>query len=124
MLPKPKKGEHREKSLHWKIRDQVWAMDQNCCRFCGSISIDPPHHIIYRSQGGKDTPENLITLCITCHHRCHHGHKDRRGIRDTAREYMFRNLDFLRRANKEFRWWDAYDRLKVLVVNRRTRDKE
>ncbi|MFW6219855.1 MAG: RRXRR domain-containing protein [bacterium] len=25
------------------------------------------HHIIYKSNGGKDIPENLISLCIDCH---------------------------------------------------------
>lgn len=31
------------------------------------------HHIIFRSQGGTDTPTNLITLCETCHANLHDG---------------------------------------------------
>lgn len=31
------------------------------------------HHIKYRSQGGTDTPTNLITLCETCHDNLHKG---------------------------------------------------
>lgn len=31
------------------------------------------HHVVFRSQGGADTPENLITLCPHCHARVHDG---------------------------------------------------
>ena len=31
------------------------------------------HHIIYRSQGGADTLDNLITLCEECHRKLHNG---------------------------------------------------
>lgn len=30
------------------------------------------HHIIYKSKGGSDEAENLITLCGTCHYNVHH----------------------------------------------------
>lgn len=31
------------------------------------------HHIIYRSKGGADTLDNLITLCENCHKKLHDG---------------------------------------------------
>ena len=31
------------------------------------------HHIVFKSNGGTDTPENLITLCETCHNNLHSG---------------------------------------------------
>ena len=31
------------------------------------------HHIIYRSQGGSDQPENLVVLCKECHDGLHKG---------------------------------------------------
>ena len=31
------------------------------------------HHIIFRSKGGTDSPENLITLCKICHDNLHQG---------------------------------------------------
>jgi hypothetical protein len=31
------------------------------------------HHIQFRSNGGSDTPNNLITLCETCHEDLHNG---------------------------------------------------
>lgn len=30
------------------------------------------HHIIYKSKGGSDESDNLITLCSTCHYNVHH----------------------------------------------------
>lgn len=29
------------------------------------------HHILFRSQGGDDMLENLITLCVKCHDAVH-----------------------------------------------------
>ena len=34
-----------------------------------------PHHILRRSQGGSNDPENLVTLC-RAHHDWVHGHPD------------------------------------------------
>ena len=34
-------------------------------------SAEKPHHIIYKSQGGKDTIENLIGLCRKHHNQGH-----------------------------------------------------
>jgi HNH endonuclease len=31
------------------------------------------HHIIFKSQGGKDNIENLIGLCRECHDKAHDG---------------------------------------------------
>ena len=31
------------------------------------------HHIVFKSKGGTDTPNNLITLCETCHNDLHAG---------------------------------------------------
>lgn len=30
------------------------------------------HHRKMRSQGGKDTPANLLRVCLSCHARIHH----------------------------------------------------
>ncbi len=31
-----------------------------------------PHHIVFRSQGGGDEPDNLVSLCVECHLRLLH----------------------------------------------------
>ena len=40
------------------------------CERCNKKATDI-HHIIYKSQGGKDTIENLIALCRDCHNLAH-----------------------------------------------------
>lgn len=45
---------------------------QYCKNKCKDSNLDV-HHIIFRSNGGSDEPENLITLCRTCHKDLHNG---------------------------------------------------
>ncbi len=76
----------------WKIIDK---RDHGRCRACLTRS-DPNaismldrahrHHIIYRSAGGEDTDENLITLCAVCHANQHRGVIDIRGNARTGVE--------------------------------------
>lgn len=54
----------------------VLARDNYTCQCCHGKKKDSKleaHHIIYRSQGGSDEAENLITLCHTCHKGVHDG---------------------------------------------------
>lgn len=44
-----------------------------CCKGKHKDSKLEVHHIIYRSQGGSDEENNLITLCHTCHKNLHDG---------------------------------------------------
>ena len=44
-----------------------------CCKGKHKDSKLEVHHIIFRSQGGSDEAENLITLCHTCHKALHDG---------------------------------------------------
>jgi len=50
--------------------------DNYTCQYCKNKRKDSNldvHHIIFRSNGGSDEPENLITLCRTCHKDLHNG---------------------------------------------------
>lgn len=50
-------------------RRNLFARDRNHCQYCGShfptseLSID---HVVPKSQGGRDTWENLVCSCIRC----------------------------------------------------------
>lgn len=44
-----------------------------CCRGRHRDSRLEVHHILFRSQGGSDEEDNLITLCHTCHKALHDG---------------------------------------------------
>ena len=50
--------------------------DNYTCQYCKNKRKDSNldvHHIVFRSNGGSDEPENLITLCRTCHDALHAG---------------------------------------------------
>lgn len=52
-----------------EVRFYVRERDK-VCRWCGCEGTQV-HHVVYRSQGGPDTPDNLILLCSACHGRAH-----------------------------------------------------
>ena len=52
----------------------VYLRDQWRCRFSKSRNNLHCHHIIYRSQGGKDSLANLVALCYS-HHDMVHAHE-------------------------------------------------
>jgi 5-methylcytosine-specific restriction endonuclease McrA len=60
-------------TAHWKwLSGFVKERDGRQCQICGDRAGDPycvlhAHHIVPRSQGGLDIPENVITLCDLCH---------------------------------------------------------
>ena len=54
----------------------VLNRDNYTCQACNGKHKDSKlevHHIIFKSKGGSDEHENLITLCHTCHYNLHHG---------------------------------------------------
>ena len=59
----------------WNIREYVLFRDGHTCQCCKGKSKDKVlnvHHIESRKTGG-DAPNNLITLCETCHKNYHKG---------------------------------------------------
>ncbi len=59
----------------WNVREYVLWRDGHKCRCCHGKKKDPVlnvHHIESRKTGG-DSPDNLITLCETCHNAYHAG---------------------------------------------------
>ena len=48
-------------------RKAVYARDHYRCALCDSPRGIQIHHVIPRSQGGGNQPDNLITLCMYCH---------------------------------------------------------
>ena len=56
----------------WNLREYILHRDNHQCQNpnCKNKSEHPIlelHHIIFRSNGGTDSPNNLITLCNQCH---------------------------------------------------------
>ena len=94
------------------VREYVLYRDNHTCQCChGKLkdNILQVHHIESRKTGGN-APNNLITLCKTCHTKYHSGeislpNKIHRGIR-------FKDATFMCIMR-----WTLYERLKKLYKN-------
>lgn len=93
----------------WNVREYVLFRDGHTCQCCKGKSGDKVlnvHHIESRKTGG-DSPNNLITLCETCHKKYHLGliklpSKIKRGM-------SFRDATFMGVMR-----WAFYNELKEL----------
>ena len=57
----------------WNVREYIFFRDKHTCQYCKGKSKDKilnVHHIRSRKTHG-DRPNNLITLCETCHKKIH-----------------------------------------------------
>ena len=46
--------------------EQDFIQCENCHNPCADV-----HHLVFRSQGGNDSIENLMGLCRKCHDKAH-----------------------------------------------------
>lgn len=93
----------------WNVREYVLYRDQHVCQCCKGKTKDPVlnvHHIESRQTGGN-APENLITLCETCHTRYHKG---KIKLPDTIK----RGKKFNDAAFMGIMRWAFYEKLKTL----------
>lgn len=96
----------------WNIREYVLFRDNHTCQCCKGKSKDKIlniHHIESRKTGGN-APNNLITLCETCHKGYHNGTvKLPRAIKRGA---SFKDASFMGIMR-----WSFYNRLKEIYPN-------
>lgn len=75
--PKPtprcveRRARHRaEATAAQAVARVVRKRDGGKCQCCGKPGSHQ-HHVTYRSHGGQNVPDNLVTLCVTCHQDVH-----------------------------------------------------
>lgn len=96
-----------EQTDFWNVREYVLFRDGHVCQCCKGKKKDPilnVHHIESRKSGG-DAPNNLITLCETCHKGYHNG-----TIKLPKR--IKRGMKFKDAAFMGIMRWTFYDTLK------------
>lgn len=62
----------------YNVKSFVLHRDNHSCQKCGGKKKCEKlhvHHIVFRSNGGSDSPDNLMSLCESCHNDLH-AHKD------------------------------------------------
>ena len=94
----------------FNVREYVLFRDNHTCQHCKGKSKDKVlnvHHIESRKTGG-DSPNNLITLCETCHKAYHRGELEL----NVKRGKSFRDSAFMGIMR-----WSFYDRLKNIYPN-------
>jgi hypothetical protein len=66
--------EWKHLTQHKRKYEPIYARDLHTCKnpYCTRRDVTP-HHIVFRSQGGSDEPENVIALCVWCHLEGVHG---------------------------------------------------
>ena len=70
-----------------KVKEAVLKRDGGMCvNKCGRAGI-PNAHYIRRSQNGLGIEQNVVCLCIQCHHDYDNGFK-REEIRNTIKKYL------------------------------------
>ena len=69
-----------------KVRQIVYDRDEWRCIICGKQGI-PNAHYISRAQGGLGIEQNIVTLCIGCHHDFDNGNK-REQIGSKVKRYL------------------------------------
>lgn len=61
----------RRKSVPSKLRQEILERDGQRCVKCNRSTDLDVHHVHAVGDGGTDEPENLVTLCKTCHLEWH-----------------------------------------------------
>ena len=111
-LPRSTDYQQGEQFAFWNTREYVLFRDGHTCQCCKGKSKDPVlnvHHIESRKTGG-DSPNNLITLCETCHAGYHSG-----AVKlpvNIKRSMKFNDASFMGIMR-----WEIYNRLKALYPN-------
>lgn len=96
----------------WNVREYVLFRDNHTCQCCKGRSKDNIlniHHIESRQTGGN-APNNLITLCETCHTGYHNG-------KVTLPKTIKRGMSFKDAAFIGIMRWSCYHMLKSIYPN-------
>lgn len=96
----------------WNVREYVLFRDGHICQCCKGKSKDKilnVHHIESRHTGG-DAPNNLITLCETCHTGYHKGIV--KFPKTIHRGMLFKDATFMGIMR-----WAFYNKLKEIYPN-------
>ena len=119
--------QHGEQAGNWNVREYVLFRDNHECQYCHGKSGDKilnVHHLESRKTGGN-APNNLITLCKTCHETYHKGKiqlKQKRGQSFRAAAFMgIMRWAFFNKLKKIYQDIEVHNTFGYLTKNTRIR---
>lgn len=78
---KPEHSARLDRAEWRRLRQEIYERDNWTCQDCGCRCLNISdakkhpkrkiqcHHVVRRRDGGLDVPSNLVTLCMSCHHK-------------------------------------------------------
>ena len=91
----------------------VYERDHERCIFCGAPGL-PEAHVIPRSHGGLGVPQNIITVCRSCHDKLDNS-TDRQQMLDVAVGYLKRYYPYWKKENYVFSKWDKDKATRAMI---------
>lgn len=88
-----------------QIHPSILERDDYTCQECGECSDEHGlrvHHIVPRSDGGTDAPDNLSTLCAHCHALAHQPDSWNHLMRASALRSIRRKREMLAEMTSRF----------------------
>ena len=83
-------------SKSWiKVRDYCMMRDRYLCRICHDRPAEVVHHVIHLTEDNVNqweialNPDNLISICATCHAEQHRGEHARGRVTQEEYPYTF-----------------------------------
>jgi len=89
-----------------KVKDAVWERDEGRCVNCHSTYAFPNAHYISRARNGLGIEQNIVTLCMKCHHNFDHMPFDvSEPIRLKIKDYLMGYYDDWNEENLIYKKW-------------------
>ena len=84
--PEVKDYQEGNQKGYYNVKAFILDRDDYTCQHCktkkGKLHV---HHIVWRSNSGTNSPENLATLCEQCHDDLHKGKFELKGIKSKTK---------------------------------------
>jgi len=128
-----KEYQNGEQKDFYNVKSAVLTRDDYTCQICGEKDTRlEVHHIQYRSKGGSNRMDNLVTLCHDCHSKIHSGelefNNEVKSFRDASHMSIMRKrlLDSLKsiydNVFETFGYLTKYYREKLGIVKSHCND--
>ena len=87
-----------------KVRKEVLERDNHQCIICGTNQNLQIAHYVSRARLGLGVPQNLATMCASCHFQMDNG-KFHKELQKAVREHLTAHYDDWNEKNLIYKKW-------------------